>query len=115
MTRRMAASSEAMIDQERLSRADSDRARTASLQAASDVAAVATASEQLLAAIGEISRQAVESTAVVRQAVSETNGSSAEMLRLAAAAKDRDAVLHRGSLQCNHGTDEYHGRRRGRQ
>jgi methyl-accepting chemotaxis protein len=29
MTRRMAASSEAMIDQERLSRADSDRARTA--------------------------------------------------------------------------------------
>ena len=86
MTRRMAASSEAMIDQERLSRADSDLARTASLQAASDVAAVATASEQLLAAIGEISRQAVESTAVVRQAVSETNGSSAEMLRLAAAA-----------------------------
>ena len=86
MTRRMAASSEAMIDQERLSRADSDRARTASLQAASDVAAVATASEQLLAAIGEISRQAVESTAVVRQAVAETNGSSAEMLRLAAAA-----------------------------
>ena len=86
MTRRMAASSEAMIDQERLSRADSDRARTASLQAASDVAAVATASEQLLAAIGEISRQAVESTAVVRQAVFETNGSSAEMLRLAAAA-----------------------------
>ena len=86
MTRRMAASSEAMIDQERLSRADSDRARTASLQAASDVAAVATASEQLLAAIGEISRQAVESTAVVRQAVAETNGSSAEMLRLSAAA-----------------------------
>ena len=39
-----------------------------------------------MAAIGEISRQAVESTAVVRQAVAETNGSSAEMLRLAAAA-----------------------------
>ena len=86
MTKRMAHSSEALIDQERRSRADSDLARTASLQAASDVAAVANASEQLLAAIGEISRQAVESTAVVQQAVSETNGSSAEMLRLSAAA-----------------------------
>ncbi len=86
MTKRMAQSSEDMIGQERRARADSDVARTASLQAASDVAAVATASEQLLAAIGEISRQAVESTAVVRQAVTETNGSSAEMLRLSAAA-----------------------------
>ena len=86
MTKRMAQSSEAMIDQERRSRADSDLARTASLQAASDVSAVASASEQLLAAIGEISRQASESTMVVRQAVTETNGSSAEMLRLAAAA-----------------------------
>ncbi|MGA8171945.1 MAG: HAMP domain-containing methyl-accepting chemotaxis protein [Methylocystis sp.] len=86
MTKRMAQSSEAMIVQERRSRADSDLARTASLQAASDVSAVSTASEKLLAAIGEISRQAVESTAVVRQAVAETNGSSAEMLRLSAAA-----------------------------
>ncbi len=86
MTKLMAQSSEDMIGQERRARADSDVARTASLQAASDVAAVATASEQLLAAIGEISRQAVESTAVVRQAVTETNGSSAEMLRLSAAA-----------------------------
>ncbi len=86
MTKRMALSSEEMIGQERRARADSDVARTASLQAASDVASVATASEQLLTAIGEISRQAVESTAVVRQAVAETNGSSAEMLRLAAAA-----------------------------
>jgi len=86
MTKRMAQSSEAMIDQERRSRADSDLARTASLQAASDVAAVAAASEQLLAAIGEISRQASESTMVVHQAVAETNGSSAEMLRLSAAA-----------------------------
>ena len=86
MTKRMAQSSEEMIVQERLARADSDFARTASMQAARDVASVATASEQLLAAIGEISRQAVESTTVVRQAVIETNGSSAEMLRLAAAA-----------------------------
>ncbi|PPD44643.1 MAG: methyl-accepting chemotaxis protein [Methylocystis sp.] len=86
MTRRMAASSEEMIVHERRARADSDFARTASTQAATDVASVATASEQLLAAIGEISRQAVESTAVVRQAVVETNGSSSEMLRLAAAA-----------------------------
>ena len=86
MTRRMAQSSEEMIVHERRARADSDFARTASTQAATDVASVATASEQLLAAIGEISRQAVESTAVVRQAVVETNGSSAEMLRLAAAA-----------------------------
>ncbi len=86
MTRRMAASSEEMIVHERRARADSDFARTASTQAATDVASVATASEQLLAAIGEISKQAVESTTVVRQAVIETNGSSAEMLRLAAAA-----------------------------
>lgn len=86
MTRRMAASSEEMIVHERRARADSDFARTASTQAATDVSSVASASEQLLAAIGEISRQAVESTAVVRQAVIETNGSSAEMLRLAAAA-----------------------------
>ncbi|QGM98348.1 methyl-accepting chemotaxis protein [Methylocystis parvus] len=86
MTKRMAASSEEMIVQERRARADSDFARTASVQAAADVASVATASEQLLAAIGEISKQAVESTAVVRQAVVETNGSSAEMLRLSAAA-----------------------------
>jgi methyl-accepting chemotaxis protein len=86
MTKRMAASSEEMIVQERRARADSDFARTASTQAAADVGSVATASEQLLAAIGEISKQAVESTAVVRQAVVETNGSSAEMLRLTAAA-----------------------------
>lgn len=86
MTKRMAQSSEEMIVHERRARADSDFARTASTQAAADVNSVATASDQLLAAIGEISRQAVESTAVVRQAVIETNGSSAEMLRLAAAA-----------------------------
>jgi methyl-accepting chemotaxis protein len=86
MTKRMAASSEEMIVHERRARADNEFARTASTQAAADVAAVATASDQLLAAIGEISRQAIESTTVVRQAVVETNGSSAEMLRLAAAA-----------------------------
>jgi methyl-accepting chemotaxis protein len=86
MTRRMAISSEEMIVHERRARSDSDFARTASTQAASDVNAVATASELLLDAIGEISRQAVESTSVVRQAVVETNGSSAEMVRLSAAA-----------------------------
>jgi methyl-accepting chemotaxis protein len=86
MTKKMAKASEDMIVQERRAREDTDFARTASLQAAADVAAVATASEQLLEAIGEISRQAVESTTVVRQAVQETNGSSAEMLRLSAAA-----------------------------
>jgi methyl-accepting chemotaxis protein len=86
MTKRMAQSSEEMIVLERSARSDSDFARTASMQAAADVAAVATASEQLLAAIGEISRQAVESTTIVREAVVETNGSSAEMLRLSAAA-----------------------------
>ncbi len=86
MTKRMAAASEEMIVHERRARADSDFARTASTQAAADVGSVATASDQLLAAIGEISKQAVESTAVVRQAVVETNGSSAEMLRLCAAA-----------------------------
>lgn len=86
MTKKMAQASEDMIVQERRAREDTDYARTASLQAAADVASVATASEQLLEAIGEISRQAVESTAVVRQAVQETNGSSAEMLRLSAAA-----------------------------
>ncbi|MBY6241255.1 methyl-accepting chemotaxis protein [Methylosinus sp. Sm6] len=86
MTKKMAAASEDMIVQERRAREDTDFARTASLQAAADVSSVATASEQLLEAIGEISRQAVESTSVVRQAVQETNGSSSEMLRLSAAA-----------------------------
>lgn len=86
MTRRMAISSEEMIVHERRARSDSDFARTASTQAAADVSAVATASDLLLDAIGEISRQAVESTSVVRQAVVETNGSSAEMVRLSAAA-----------------------------
>ena len=60
MTKKMAAASEEMIVQERRAREDTDFARTASLQAAADVASVATASEQLLEAIGEISRQAVE-------------------------------------------------------
>ncbi len=60
LTKNMAGASEEMIVQERRAREDTDFARTASLQAAADVASVATASEQLLEAIGEISRQAVE-------------------------------------------------------
>jgi methyl-accepting chemotaxis protein len=104
MTRKMAAASEDMIVQERHAREDTDFARTASLQAAADVSSVATASEQLLEAIGEISRQAVESTAVVRQAVQETNGSSAEMMRLSAAANrvgDVVSLISRIAAQTN--------------
>ncbi|WP_159731952.1 methyl-accepting chemotaxis protein [Methylosinus sp. Ce-a6] len=104
LTKKMANASEEMIVQERRAREDTDFARTASLQAAADVASVATASEQLLEAIGEISRQAVESTTVVRQAVQETNGSSAEMLRLSAAANrvgDVVSLISRIAAQTN--------------
>jgi len=104
LTKKMAGASEEMIVQERRAREDTDFARTASLQAAADVASVATASEQLLEAIGEISRQAVESTTVVRQAVQETNGSSAEMLRLSAAANrvgDVVSLISRIAAQTN--------------
>ena len=104
LTKKMAGASEEMIVQERRAREDTDFARTASLQAAADVASVATASEQLLEATGEISRQAVESTTVVRQAVQETNGSSAEMLRLSAAANrvgDVVSLISRIAAQTN--------------
>ncbi len=94
MTKKMALSVEATIGRQRVSHGDSDVARAAALQAAADVAAVASASEQMLSAIGEISRQAVELAAVVRQAVTETNGSSEGMTRLSAAASRVGCVVN---------------------
>ena len=72
MTKRMAAASEAMIETARNAAEGSNQPKTASSHAASDVSSVAIASEQLLASIEEISRQVVQSTTVVKKAVSES-------------------------------------------
>ena len=48
------------------------QAKVASSNAADDVSSVAVASEELLASIEEISRQVVQSTTVVKRAVSES-------------------------------------------
>ncbi len=72
MTKRMAAASEAMIEAARNAAEGSNQAKIASSHAANDVSSVAIASEQLLASIEEISRQVVQSTTVVKRAVSES-------------------------------------------
>ena len=87
MTRRMADSSETMIVSSRSAEVGSGAARAASTEAASDVASVANASEQLLESIGEISRQVVQSNEVVKRAVMETQDTNAGMARLSAAAR----------------------------
>ena len=87
MTRHMAEASETMIVATRRATEGSGHASGAAGQTANDVASVATASEELLESIGEISRQVVQSTAVVKKAVAETQESSAGMAKLSAAAR----------------------------
>ncbi len=87
MTKRMAETSEAMIVAARKAQEGSSLAKTASFDASANVSSVATASEQLLESIEEINRQVVESTAVVKKAVEETNESSAGMARLSTSAR----------------------------
>ncbi len=87
MTRHMADASETMIVATRRATEGSGQASGAAGQTANDVSSVATASEELLESIGEISRQVVQSTNVVKKAVAETQESSAGMARLSAAAR----------------------------
>jgi methyl-accepting chemotaxis protein len=104
MTKRMATASEAMIGAARNAAEGSNQARIASSHAASDVSSVAVASEQLLASIEEISRQVVQSTTVVKRAVSESVDSSAGMERLATSARrvgDVVSLISRIAAQTN--------------
>ncbi|WP_255564874.1 methyl-accepting chemotaxis protein [Methylovirgula sp. HY1] len=104
MTKRMAAASEAMIGAARNAAEGSNQAKIASSHAASDVSSVAIASEQLLASIEEISRQVVQSTTVVKRAVSEGIESSAGMERLASSARrvgDVVSLISRIAAQTN--------------
>ena len=80
------------------------QAKIASSNAAGDVSSVAVASEQLLASIEEISRQVVQSTTVVKRAVSESIESSSGMARLTEAARrvgDIVSLISRIAAQTN--------------
>ena len=67
-------------------KADTDAANGATAEAVGNVTAVATAAEQLLSAIGEISRRAVDASGIVRDAVAQAQTSSAGIARLSSAA-----------------------------
>jgi methyl-accepting chemotaxis protein len=86
MTRQMSEDTETMKAAVRHADAGSESARGSATEAAQNVSAVAGAAEQLLDAIEEISRQVVDSTGVVREAVAQTEKSSAGISRLSTAA-----------------------------
>ncbi|MDE2364773.1 MAG: HAMP domain-containing protein [Hyphomicrobiales bacterium] len=86
MTRQMSEDTETMKAAVRHANEGGESARDSATEAAQNVSAVAGAAEQLLDAIEEISRQVVDSTGVVREAVAQTEKSSAGISRLAAAA-----------------------------
>ncbi len=86
-TRRMAETSEAMVFAVRNAYAGSNDARLASNDAARDVSTVANASKLLFLSIAEITRQVVQSTTVVQDAVAESVKTNADMTRLAASAQ----------------------------
>ena len=96
--------SEAMANSARRAGAGAGEAKTASSNAALDVSSVASAAEQLLASIEEISRQVVQSTGVVRKTVAETEQTSVGMGRLTAAAQrvgDVVSLISRIAAQTN--------------
>ncbi|HLH12744.1 MAG TPA: HAMP domain-containing methyl-accepting chemotaxis protein [Methylovirgula sp.] len=104
MTKRMAAASQDMILAARNAAEGSNQAKIASSNAAGDVSSVAIASEQLLASIEEISRQVVQSTNVVKKAVSESIETSTGMAKLAEAARrvgDIVSLISRIAAQTN--------------
>ena len=104
MTKHMASASETMIVAARRATEGSGMATGAAGQTAVDVASVATASEELLESIGEISRQVVQSTSVVKKAVLETQESSNGMARLSTAARrvgDVVSLISRIAAQTN--------------
>ncbi len=104
MTKRMATASQDMITAARNAAEGSNKAKIASSNAAGDVSSVAVASEELLASIEEISRQVVQSTTVVKKAVSGSIETSAGMARLAEAARrvgDIVSLISRIAAQTN--------------
>ena len=104
MTKRMSAASQDMIAGARNAAEGSSQAKIASSNAAGDVSSVAIASEELLASIEEISRQVVQSTTVVKRAVSESIETSSGMARLTEAARcvgDIVSLISRIAAQTN--------------
>ncbi|MEJ0050499.1 MAG: methyl-accepting chemotaxis protein [Methylovirgula sp.] len=104
MTKRMSTASQDMISGARNAAEGSSHAKTASSNAAGDVSSVAVASEELLASIEEISRQVVQSTTVVKRAVSESIETSSGMARLTEAARrvgDIVSLISRIAAQTN--------------
>ncbi len=104
MTQRMTEASKTMIVAAHSANEGSDQAKTASANAAGDVSSVATASEQLLVSIEEISRQVVQSTTVVKNSVERTVETNAGMNRLASAAQkvgDVVSLISRIAAQTN--------------
>ncbi len=104
MTKRVGEAAERMTAAARHANEGSDQATNASSNAAGDVSSVATASEQLLDSIEEISRQVVQSTNVVRTAVERAVETNAGMGRLSAAAQkvgDVVSLISRIAAQTN--------------
>jgi methyl-accepting chemotaxis protein len=87
MTGAMNEAADAMTASSRRAGEGAKEAKGASSSATLDVSSVASAAEQLLASIEEISRQVVQSTGVVRKTVAETQQTSSGMDRLSAAAQ----------------------------
>ncbi len=104
MTKRLGEAAERMIVAARHANDGSDRATAASTNASGDVTSVATASEQLLDSIEEISRQVVQSTNVVKAAVERAVDTNAGMGRLSSAAQrvgDVVSLISRIAAQTN--------------
>ena len=104
MTKRLSEAAESMTAAARHANDGSDRATSASADAAGDVSSVATASEQLLDSIEEISRQVVQSTNVVRTAVERAVDTNTGMGRLSTAAQkvgDVVSMISRIAAQTN--------------
>ena len=104
MTHKLAKAAQLMIAAAGHASDGSDKATFASTNAASDVSSVATASEQLLDSIEEISRQVVQSTNVVKTAVERAGETNDGMGRLSSAAQkvgDVVSLISRIAAQTN--------------
>ena len=104
MAERMTEASKGMIVAARNADEGSEQAKTVSVNAAVDVSSVASASEQLLVSIEEITQQVVQSTIAVRNSVERTVETNAGMNRLAAAAQkvgDVVSLISRIAAQTN--------------
>ena len=104
MTKRLGEAAARMTGAAKHANEGSDQATAASSDAAGDVSSVATASEQLLDSIEEISRQVVQSTNVVRGAVERAVETNAGMGRLSSAAQkvgDVVSLISRIAAQTN--------------